>query len=474
MKIRRMIVAVLAFMVAFTNPFGSISAAAVEIKEPLIEEQSIKEQSEEEKLVEETVSDNTVSQNDIELYAQTVCEEQIENTMAAKAEPQQLAGQEDTDEEESQVPKQVDLDGVNITNISMATYKSVKLTWTPIKDATAYEIYRSLKKTSKYVLVKTVNAPTFSFVDKTKSLVAGKKYYYKVRAIYTDGVDVQYGQDSAPKVILYSVPAVSFSSAKPAAGGTLQLKWKKVKGADGYEIRRSATENGKYKLVKKINSSLAQKCTLSATECDGSFFYKIRAYRIVKGKKVYGEYSEARKAEMTNLASDKETYQQKCKRVFGKPYYMRYATQAQALKNMTTITVKVWDLDAKGNKVTKQKMIIVHKNLALTLEKIFDEIYKGKEKFPIKAVGGFSWRGDGSTSEHNQGTAIDINPNENCMVEGNGTISSGSYWKPGTDPYSIPADGEVVKIFKKYGFRWGGLGWSSGRKDYMHFSYFGT
>jgi hypothetical protein len=97
------------------------------------------------------------------------------------------------------------------------------------------------------------------------------------------------------------------------------------------------------------------------------------------------------------------------------------------------------------------------------------EIYKGKEKFPIKSVGGYNWRGDTSTSEHCIGLAIDINPNENYMIRGN-QIVSGSFWKPGKNPYSIKADGDVVKAMEKYGFHWGMWG---DTRDYMHFSYFG-
>ena len=48
----------------------------------------------------------------------------------------------------------------------------------------------------------------------------------------------------------------------------------------------------------------------------------------------------------------------------------------------------------------------------------------------------------------------------------------GSHWLPGEDPYSIPADGDVVRAFAKYGFAWGGNAWQSSQ-DYMHFSYFG-
>ena len=68
------------------------------------------------------------------------------------------------------------------------------------------------------------------------------------------------------------------------------------------------------------------------------------------------------------------------------------------------------------------------------------------------------------------GLAIDINPNENYMIDGK-TILSGSFWKPKKSKYSIPLNCETVRIMERYGFYRGFWG---ERKDYMHFSYFGT
>ena len=52
-------------------------------------------------------------------------------------------------------------------------------------------------------------------------------------------------------------------------------------------------------------------------------------------------------------------------------------------------------------------------------------------------------------------------------------ITTGTHWTPETDPYSIPAGGDVVRAFAAHGFAWGGDALSS-KRDYMHFSYFGT
>ena len=141
---------------------------------------------------------------------------------------------------------------------------------------------------------------------------------------------------------------------------------------------------------------------------------------------------------------------------------------------MTTVTVDVWKLKADGTKYASTAEIEVNKALAEDVKAIFTEIFNDSSQFPIKTVGGFSWRGvaaSGSRSQHSYGTCIDINYNENYYIR-NGTVYSGSYWKPYEDPYSITPDGIVVQTFAKYGWDWGGTAWSSS-KDYMHFTYLG-
>ena len=146
-----------------------------------------------------------------------------------------------------------------------------------------------------------------------------------------------------------------------------------------------------------------------------------------------------------------------------------FESRAEADANMTTVTVPVWRLEG-GSKVSGTAGVTVHQALADDVLAIFTEIYNDPEQFPIHDLGGYSWRGVG-VSEHSSGTAIDINSDQNCQMKG-GTVVAGSYWKPGEDPYSIPADGSVVRIFRAHGWTWGGAAWESS-VDYMHFSYLG-
>ena len=176
----------------------------------------------------------------------------------------------------------------------------------------------------------------------------------------------------------------------------------------------------------------------------------------------------------TGCTNSLMTYEEKCNLLFGRytsdPRSF-YSSSAEAQKHMTSVTVQLWDLNSSGGKVTRTKTFTVHEKLAPTVKALFAEIYALPEKPPIHSLGGF--RAGSGNSEHNIGAAIDVNPTENYYCDPNGNAITGSFFKPGENPYSMPIDGSVQQIFAKYGFR-RGIYWNSGYKDYMHYSLFGT
>ena len=174
-----------------------------------------------------------------------------------------------------------------------------------------------------------------------------------------------------------------------------------------------------------------------------------------------------------------ESYESKCLNVFGKVVknhrrpYGDNAPKSAYEENYVDVTVKVWDFKDKSRtqKVTKTRSFYIHKNLAPTVKRCFQEIYECEEQYPINSIISY-WSSKGN-SEHNPGTAIDINYESNPYVDPNGKVVTGKKFDPENDPYSIPVGGEVEQIFAKYGFT-RGIYWKSGYKDYMHFSFFGT
>ena len=147
----------------------------------------------------------------------------------------------------------------------------------------------------------------------------------------------------------------------------------------------------------------------------------------------------------------------------------------------------------KDGEVLEGEMIC-HKSIANDLLAIFQELYKAK--YPIERMklvdeyeaddeasmrannsSAFNFRyisGTKSLSRHSRGMAVDINPLYNPYVRyrGGRTLVEPVNAKPYVDrskdfPYKIVKGDLCYRLFKKYGFTWGG-DWKNS-KDYQHF-----
>lgn len=76
------------------------------------------------------------------------------------------------------------------------------------------------------------------------------------------------------------------------------LKWKKNSKATGYEIYRATKKNGKYKKIKTIKKAAAATFTDSKVKKGKTYYYKVRAYKTVKGNKANGKFSAVRKVKI--------------------------------------------------------------------------------------------------------------------------------------------------------------------------------
>ena len=174
------------------------------------------------------------------------------------------------------------------------------------------------------------------------------------------------------------------------------------------------------------------------------------------------------------LGSASMTAYEKAMMIFGTVHFsdhrLVYASPAEARAHMTDVTIRTWDLNARGEKYTRSWILTVHENIAPTVRAIFEEIYALPEKPPIHSLGGYRWE---SKSEHTVGLALDVNARENGYFSPSGQLLYGTGFDPAHNPYAIPVEGAIDRIFAKYGFK-RGIYWHSGYKDYMHYSFFGT
>lgn len=336
--------------------------------------------------------------------------------------------------------------------------------WSAVSGVMGYEIQYATSENGPYQTAVMLTGQSVTSW-RHSNLEIGTTYYYKVYAV---GVFTKsYSADVVKCLVTFEKP--KGISSKMLSPTKMKLTWKPVDGAMGYIIYRSATKNswkeGSLKKYKTLKGASRTSLTVPKVQNGTCYHYKIMAYTIKSGATIEGLAAKYyRYADY--YGHEYEEYTSRWKRIYGSRR-SEYNFHKSA-KYMTTIRVKVWDFakGISGRKVTKIKTLRIHKKIAPTMKKIFQEIYRGKEKAPIYEIGGHSAR----TGQHGQGLAIDINSNYNYMIDG-GKVMAGSCWNPKKYAYSIRRNGDIEKAFRKYGFS-RGL-WGS-RKDYMHFSYFGT
>lgn len=176
--------------------------------------------------------------------------------------------------------------GIKATSNS---YNSIKLTWNKaVNGANGYAVYRSTSKDGKYTLRKTITSKnTIEFTD--TGLDTNTTYYYKVRAYRMIADKKKYGSYSeivCTKPVLSKTTITVSSTSKKAT-----IKWNKVLGASGYKVYSATSSNGTYSLKKTITSINTLSYTNTNLVSGKTYYYKVRAYRNVNGKVVYGPYS---------------------------------------------------------------------------------------------------------------------------------------------------------------------------------------
>ena len=176
--------------------------------------------------------------------------------------------------------------GIKATSNS---YNSIKLTWNKaINGANGYAVYRSTSKDGKYTLRKTITSKnTIEFTD--TGLDTNTTYYYKVRAYRMIADKKKYGSYSeivCAKPVLSKTTITVSSTSKKAT-----IKWNKVLGASGYKVYSATSSDGTYSLKKTITSINTLSYTNTNLVSGKTYYYKVRAYRNVNGKVVYGPYS---------------------------------------------------------------------------------------------------------------------------------------------------------------------------------------
>jgi len=173
------------------------------------------------------------------------------------------------------VPK---VTGVKVANRSA---NSQRISWKKVNNASGYEVYQATSKNGKYKKIATIKKnSTVSFT--AKKLANKKTYHYKVRAYRNVDGKKRNGAFSniVKRKVVLAKPALT---AKTRNKTSINLSWKKVDGAQQYEIYRATKKNGKY---TKIATTKSRKYTSNKLKRNTQYFYRIRAVQKI-GNKTY-------------------------------------------------------------------------------------------------------------------------------------------------------------------------------------------
>ena len=144
------------------------------------------------------------------------------------------------------------------------------LKWKAVTGAAKYEVYRARSKDGDYIKYSTVTGTSYTNISYIEN---GNTYYYKVRALKSDGTA---GAWSSIVSVTYkqtlSAPAVTGGND---AQGRPTLKWKAVSGAAKYEVFRARSKDGDY--IKYSTVTGTSYTNTSYIENGNTYYYKVRA-----------------------------------------------------------------------------------------------------------------------------------------------------------------------------------------------------
>ncbi|SFQ26038.1 Peptidase inhibitor I9 [Lachnospiraceae bacterium XBB1006] len=178
------------------------------------------------------------------------------------------------------------LKAAEVTKVENTAINEMTVTFKAVEGATNYKVLRSVDGSA---FAQVADVTETKYVDK-KANKTGSTYAYKVVA-YNEETEAEESNVmsavSAKKA--EEIGQVTGFSVKRHLVKFYNISWNKVKGATGYELYRKE-KGDSYEMIDR--TSLTFVVDVPSLKKNKTFTYKVRAYKTVNGKKVYGKFSK--------------------------------------------------------------------------------------------------------------------------------------------------------------------------------------
>ena len=177
------------------------------------------------------------------------------------------------------------------------TETAIALSWSKVKDADGYRLYKYNYTSKKWQTLKTTTANSFT----DKNLAKGSLNAYTVRAIEVVDGKYVYGDRSANLKVLTLPGSVGTLKAKDVEMNQLTLTWSKAEGAKGYAVYQYNPSTKKYSLIA---TPTATSYTVKNLKASTSYRFAVRAY-VKDGYVAYGKTSNKLEVKTTDFSLGK-------------------------------------------------------------------------------------------------------------------------------------------------------------------------
>lgn len=178
-------------------------------------------------------------------------------------------------------------------------YGGIKLKWKKVRHAKYYEIYWKKSKKGKFERYWDITyTPGYGF-EIGSDFQLGKTYYFKVRAV-NGKKKGKFSPVKSAKAVLRKpdIRDLSLKSENSISMG-IDLNYSSYPNLKGAELYRATSKNGKYTKVKIFKKKVYNHYGdynsyyhyTNTKLSPGEYFYKVRNYAKIKGKKVYSKFS---------------------------------------------------------------------------------------------------------------------------------------------------------------------------------------
>lgn len=171
--------------------------------------------------------------------------------------------------------------------VKLYGHDDVQLKWTKVKGAKGYNIYMK-QGSGSFKKIKVISSAS-KVTYKKSNLADGVKYTFKVVPYFGTSKTESINIKSATIVTLKKVTAPTVSKV---SSSEVKVTWKNIAGESGYEISYSTSKTKTGTIKTCGGSSLTSK--ILAVKKGKTYYYKVRAYKVVDSKKIYGPWSEVK------------------------------------------------------------------------------------------------------------------------------------------------------------------------------------